>query len=163
MDPSKGFTVTPHIGLVGETHQTVETAHLASAVGSGGLDVFSTPSLVALMEQAARRAVEHLLDAGETTVGVRVDVRHLAATPPGLVVRARAELVEIVQGRRLVFKVEAFDDHEKIGEGTHERAIIDAARLLARANAKRTPPAGSPAPSLATDTPSPPQPGQPSD
>ena len=108
---------------------------LASAVGSGGLDVFSTPSLIALMEHAARNAVEHLLAADQLTVGTRIDVRHLAATPLGAPVRARAELIEVA-GRRLIFRVEAFDPEEKIGEGTHERVIVDPARLLARAAAK---------------------------
>ncbi|HLZ26469.1 MAG TPA: thioesterase family protein [Chloroflexota bacterium] len=123
-------------GLIGELTTTVEPSTLASSVGSGGLDVLSTPSLIALMENAARSAVESLLPPDRTTVGVRVDVRHLAATPPGDQVRARAELVE-VDGRRLIFHVEAFDSHEKIGEGTHERMVVDPARLLARAQAKR--------------------------
>ena len=123
------------VGLVGELSTTVDRSNLASAVGSGGLDVFSTPSLVALMENAARSAVDPLLDPGLVTVGVRVDVRHLAVTPLGGQVRARAELVEI-DGRRLVFHVEAFDAQERIGEGTHERAIVDPRRLLARAQAK---------------------------
>jgi fluoroacetyl-CoA thioesterase len=131
--------VTLRVGLVGQARRTVETSLLASSVGSGALDVFSTPSLIALMERAARDAVETLLDAGQITVGVHVDVRHLAATPLGAEVVARAELVEI-DSRRLVFHVEAFDPQEKIGEGTHERAIVDPDRLLARANAKLAPP-----------------------
>ncbi len=109
---------------------------LASAVGSGLLDVLSTPSMIGLMEGAAATAVAPLLPDGSVSVGVRVDVRHLAATPLGMAVRARAELIEI-DGRRLTFRVEAFDAHEKIGEGVHERAIVEPARLLARVNAKR--------------------------
>ena len=124
------------VGLVGESATTVDVVKLASTLGSGGLEVFSTPSLIALMENAARCAVEPLLPADRSTVGVRVDVRHLAPSPPGDQVRARAELIE-VDGRRLVFLVEAFDSHEKIGEGTHERMVVDPARLLARAQAKR--------------------------
>jgi fluoroacetyl-CoA thioesterase len=124
------------VGLVGESNTTVDDAQLASSVGSGGLDVFSTPSLIALMENAARAAVEPLVPADQTTVGVRVDVRHLAASAPGEQIHARAELTE-VDGRRLVFHVEAFDAHEKIGEGLHERMVVDPARLLARATAKR--------------------------
>jgi len=124
------------VGLVGESSTRVDDSNLAMALGSGGLAVFSTPSLIALMENAARLVVEPLLPADQTTVGVRVDVRHLAPSPPGEAVRARAELVEI-DGRRLVFHVEAFDTHEKIGEGTHERMVVDPARLLARAQAKR--------------------------
>jgi predicted thioesterase len=99
--------VTLSAGLVGELTASVEPAMLASAIGSGGLDVFSTPSLIALMEHAARNAVEHLLAPDQLTVG-----------------------------RRLVFRVEAFDPQEKIGEGVHERAIVDPARLVARAAAK---------------------------
>jgi predicted thioesterase len=122
-------------GLVGELRSVVSPGQLASALGSGALDVFATPAMIALMEGAAARAVQPSLPAGSISVGTRVDVRHLAATPPGVEVRARAELVE-VDGRRLVFRVECFDPHEKIGEGIHERAIVDAERLLARARAK---------------------------
>ena len=124
-------------GPVGEVQATVEASMLASAIGSGALDVFATPWLVALLERAACAAVEGRLgDATQTTVGVRLDVKHMAPSPLGAEVRARAELVQ-VEGRRLVFRVEAFDAHERIGEGTHERAIVDAARLQARADAKR--------------------------
>lgn len=108
---------------------------LASAIGSGSVAVFATPALVALMELAACAALEGRLEPEQTSVGVRVDIAHLAATPPGVEVRARAELFE-VDGRRLVFRVEAFDTQDRIGEGTHERALVDPQRLLARANAK---------------------------
>src|SRR6266567_8722635 len=100
--------MTPKIGLLGEVTLEVEPSMLASAVGSGDLEVFSTPWLIASMERAACRAVEGWLAEGQTTVGVRIDVRHLAATPLGAQVRARAELIE-VDGHRLVFHVEAFD------------------------------------------------------
>jgi predicted thioesterase len=122
-------------GLVGEADAVVEQQLLASAWGSGGIEVYSTPAMIALMENAARACVEPMLPTGSITVGTRVDVRHLAATPAGARVRARAELVEI-DGRRLVFRVTATDPSEIIGEGTHERAIVDPARLLARAAAK---------------------------
>jgi len=128
------MVLTP--GLVGEVRATVDASMLANAVGSGYLGVLSTPSMIALMENAAAHAVEGVLPPGQTTVGTRLDVRHLAATPVGLEVRARAELVE-VDGRKLTFHVEAFDPQDKIGEGTHERAVVDPARLLARAEAKR--------------------------
>jgi predicted thioesterase len=91
--------------------------------------------MLGLIELAAVNAVDHLLSEGSTTVGTRLDVRHLAPSPAGIAVRARAELVG-VDGRRLTFTVEAFDAVDKIGEGTHERAIVDASRLLARASAK---------------------------
>jgi predicted thioesterase len=124
--------------LVGEVTVSVEPSMLASAVGSGNLDVFSTPALVALMERAACAAVEgRLADPSQTTVGVRLDIRHLAPSPAGARVTARAELAE-VESRRLVFRVEAFDAVERVGEGTHERAIVDAARLQSRADSKRS-------------------------
>jgi fluoroacetyl-CoA thioesterase len=133
-------TAVPELkpGLIGEVRRVVDASMLASAIGSGSLDVFATPALVALMELAACAALEDHLDADQTSVGVRLDVAHLAATPPGVAVRARAELVE-VDGRRLVFRVEAFDSQDRIGEGTHERALVDPQRLLARANAKLNP------------------------
>ena len=108
---------------------------LASALGSGAVQVLSTPSMIALMENAAAQAVASVLPPGQTTVGTRLEIRHLAATPIGLEVRARAELLE-VDGRKLTFTVEAFDSQEKIGEGTHERVVVDPARLIARAEAK---------------------------
>jgi predicted thioesterase len=123
------------LGLVGEAHKVVDANDLASAHGSGSLDVFATPAMVALMENAAASAVQALLSPGMITVGTRVDVRHLAATPAGVAVRARAELVQI-EGSRLVFHVEASDPAGPIGEDSHERTIVDAARLLARARAK---------------------------
>jgi uncharacterized protein (TIGR00369 family) len=128
--------VSLEVGLTGEIVRRVEPPMLASAIGSGSIDVLSTPWLIALLESAACEAIAAHLPEGQTTVGVHLDVRHLAATPPGLEVRAHAELVE-VDGRRLVFRVEAFDPQDKIGEGTHERALVDPVRLLARANAKR--------------------------
>ena len=124
-----------HPGLVGEAHAVVGTSELASAIGSGRLDVYGTPAMLGLIELAAVNAVDHLLPEGSTTVGTRLDVRHLAPSPLGIAVRARAELTA-VDGRKLTFLVEAFDTVDKIGEGTHERAVVDAGRLLARANAK---------------------------
>jgi len=87
------------------------------------------------MERAAVRAVDHLMPEGYRTVGVHVDVRHLAATPLGMIVRARAELIE-VNGRTLTFCVEALDGLEKVGEGLHRRVIIDVARFRERVAAK---------------------------
>ena len=124
-----------HVGLVGEASQTVEPAQLASAFGSGSIEVFATPALIALMERAACQALEGQLSDTQTSVGTRIDVRHLAPTPLGVEVRARAELIGI-DGRTLVFRVEAFDPVEKIGEGTHERAVVDATRLVAKATSK---------------------------
>jgi fluoroacetyl-CoA thioesterase len=122
-------------GLLGEASATVDSTNTASAYAHGGVDVYATPAMVGLMEGAAINAIEHLLEEGQSSVGIRIDVRHLAATPMGLEVTARAELLE-VDGRRLTFKVEAFDPVEKVGEGTHERAIVLLARLIERAEAK---------------------------
>ncbi|OTA41019.1 MAG: thioesterase, partial [Symbiobacterium thermophilum] len=91
--------------------------------------------MIALMEEAAARAVAPFLAEGETTVGTRVDVEHLAATPPGMKVRATAVL-ERVDGRRLLFRVEAFDGRERIGSGTHERVIVRTEKFLQRAREK---------------------------
>jgi len=115
----------------------VDEQRLASAYGSGGwqVDVYATPAMIGLMEQAAVNAVDHLLPEGQSSVGTRVDVQHLAATPAGVEVRAHAELTA-VDGRRLTFRVEAFDPAEQIGSGTHERMVVDLERLLQRARAK---------------------------
>jgi len=110
-------------GLQAELTLMVAPEHLASRWGSGGVEVLATPHMIGLMEQAAVRAVDRLLPAGYCTVGTHIDVRHLAATPIGHHVVARAELQEI-HGRRLVFKVTAEDQAGPIGEGLHERTIV---------------------------------------
>jgi fluoroacetyl-CoA thioesterase len=122
-------------GLTGETEMVVTEADTADRWGSGVVPVFGTPSLVGLMEGAAVQALMGHLPLGQTSVGGRIDVRHLAPTPVGMRVRARAELVE-VDGRRLVFHVEARDEAEQIGEATHERFIVDEERFVAKARAK---------------------------
>jgi predicted thioesterase len=122
-------------GLVGRSELTVGEQHLASALGSGLVRVFSTPMLIALMENAAVNAVASALAPGQTTVGVRLDVKHLAATPPGMTVRAHAKLVR-AEGRALAFEVWAEDEQERIGEGTHERALIDQVRFEQRVRDK---------------------------
>lgn len=118
-------------GLTGEATTTVVHENTAAAVGAGGIEVFGTPMMIALMEMAAWRAVEDKLEPGLVTVGTLVNVKHLGATPLGQQVRASAELLE-ADGRRLVFKVEAYDERQKIGEGTHERFIVQLERFLSR-------------------------------
>jgi predicted thioesterase len=105
-------------------------------MGSGAVQVFATPELVRLMEQAAVHALADRLGPGEQSVGVLVDVQHLAASPVGATVTARAELVGIDR-RRLTFKVSASDGVETVGEGTHVRALIDLARFEERIAKKR--------------------------
>jgi fluoroacetyl-CoA thioesterase len=123
-------------GLTGEKTITVRPEHTARHLGSGGVEVFATPSMVALMEEAALGAVDPLLPTGELTVGYSLDVRHLAATPLGMTVTAHATLTA-VDGRMLTFAVEAFDARERIGEGTHVRAVISLDRFSAKLTAKR--------------------------
>jgi fluoroacetyl-CoA thioesterase len=123
-------------GLVGEKSVIVEAKHTARHLGSGGVDVFATPAMVALMEEAALGAVDPLLPPGQLTVGSSLEVRHIAPTPLGMKVTARAELLA-VDGRMLSFRVEAFDEREKIGEGTHVRAVIQLDRFSARLAAKK--------------------------
>ena len=122
-------------GLSAELSITVTDADTASKWGSGLVPVYSTPALVGLMEAAAVKALEGQLDAGKTTVGGHIDVHHLAATPVGMTVRARAELTAI-EGRKLTFQVEAWDEVEKIGEALHERFLIDTEKFVARVRAK---------------------------
>ncbi|GAC1390989.1 MAG: thioesterase family protein [Ktedonobacteraceae bacterium] len=123
------MALTP--GMRAEVTTTVVHENTAASVGAGGVEVFGTPMMIALMENASWQAVVNGLDEGQVTVGTVVDVRHLAATPLGQKVRAEAELIE-VDGRRLVFKVEAYDERRKIGEGRHERAIVHLERFLSR-------------------------------
>ncbi len=123
-------------GLAGQSEMFVREENTARHLGSGNVAVLATPEMVRLMEKAAVAAVDHLLPDGYRTVGVEVDVRHLAATPVGMRVRAQAELAA-VDGRKLTFRVEAFDEVERIGEGEHKRAIIDLERFTERAEAKR--------------------------
>src|ERR1700730_7210709 len=106
------FHMNLELGMTGEATTTVVHENTAAAVGAGGVEVFGTPMMIALMENAAWRAVAEHLEAGQVTVGTLVNVRHLGATPLGQQVRATAELIEI-DGRRLLFKVEAYDEQKK--------------------------------------------------
>lgn len=122
-------------GLVGEAVLVVQANHTASHLGSGGVEVLATPVMIALMEEAARTSVDPKLEPGQMSVGINLNVSHLAATPIGMRVTARTELVA-VDGRRLTFQVEAFDEREKIGEGSHSRAVINLDRFMARMQEK---------------------------
>ena len=123
-------------GLKGHAETPVTEENTAAAMGSGLLPVFATPAMLALMEQAAASSVQPFLREGEGTVGTRLEVSHLAATPVGLTVRAESELIQ-VDRRRLVFTVRAWAGEELIGEGRHERFIIQNQRFLEKALAKR--------------------------
>ncbi|PID79616.1 MAG: hypothetical protein CSB19_02120 [Clostridiales bacterium] len=123
------------LGIVHKVEIVVEKKHLASSLGSGGIDVFATPMMITLMEGASLDLVQPLLEDGQTTVGTLVDVKHIAATPLGMKVYAESELIEIDR-KRLVFKVTAYDEREKIGEGIHERFIIDSQKFLEKTGQK---------------------------
>jgi predicted thioesterase len=124
-------------GLTGEKTETVTRDNTAESWGSGGLPVYATPAMIALMEGAAVAAADKLLPSGWSTVGTALEVKHLSATPPGVEVRAAAELLEI-KGRRLRFKVEAFDRTGKIGEGWHDRFIIENEKFLKKTSEKKS-------------------------
>jgi predicted thioesterase len=114
---------------------TVTEDDTAEQWGSGLVPVLGTPTLVAILENAAVKALNGHLSPGQTSVGGRMDIRHLAPTPMGMDVRARAELIE-VSDRRFVFRVEAWDEVEKIGAGSHERFAVDEEHFIAAAEAK---------------------------
>ena len=124
-----------NVGLTGTAQTTVTEANTALALGSGQVPVYATPALVTLLEEAAVNALKPLLEAGKTSVGTRIDISHLAATPIGMIVRAQATLSK-VDGRRLVFDVVAHDEVERIAEGLHERVVVDEQRFLARVQEK---------------------------
>ncbi len=123
------------IGLTGEVKMTVTENDTAERWGSGLVPVLGTPTLVAVMENAAVKALNDCLPPGRTSVGGGMRIRHLAPTPVGMDIRARAELQEVTD-RRLVFHVEAWDEVEKIGEASHERFIVDQEWFVARAEGK---------------------------
>ena len=124
------------LGSKGSYAKTVADADLACNLDASLAAVMSTPTMIAMMELAAIDAIRPFLDAGESSVGMSIEVSHSAATPPGHRARAEAELTS-VEGRRLEFSVSAFDDVEQIGSGTHRRAVVDAARFNDRIKTKQ--------------------------
>ena len=119
------------IGLKYESTTVVSAANTAATLGSGDMDVFATPAMVALMENAAMLAVRDHLPEGSATVGTQISTSHLKASPLGASIPASAELVE-VDGRRLTFAVKAWDEKGTIGEGTHTRFVVDRERFLSK-------------------------------
>lgn len=124
------------IGIIGTQKVTVTEDKTAKAMGSGELNVFATPAMIALMENTAYKSVAEYLEPGQGTVGTLMNVSHVAATPMGMQIKCETKLVEIDR-RRLVFEVKASDEKGLIGEGMHERFIVDNAKFMARAEAKR--------------------------
>lgn len=121
--------------LVGKTEIIITEADTAAHLGSGFLPVLATPRLVALMEEAACVAIAACMNEGETTVGTRIDVEHLSATPVGMRVFAEASLVAR-EGRAFSFSIEAFDEAGLIAKATHTRFLVNAARFLQKAQEK---------------------------
>jgi fluoroacetyl-CoA thioesterase len=125
------------LGVKGTFTLRVMPAHLANRFKDAMLpEVFATPMMITAMENAALNAIRGYLEPSESAVGTAVDVRHLAATPVGHEVTAEAEVTSI-DGRRIMFRVNARDEKEEIGRGTHERMIVDLRRLDERLGAKR--------------------------
>ncbi|HBX69810.1 MAG TPA: thioesterase [Chloroflexi bacterium] len=125
--------ITP--GMIREETFIVEEQHTAYHIGSGDEKVLGTPWMISFMERVSNRLIAEHLREGQMSVGVQVDVRHLAATPMNASVRVRAEVLEVVKNR-VKLSIDAWDNADKIGEGTHLRAIVDKERFMARVLAK---------------------------
>ena len=123
-------------GIKNVIELTVTHDKTAAAVGSGTLEVFATPAMIALIEETAWKSVTPYLEKGQATVGTRLDISHIAPTPLGMAVRCETELSE-VDGRCLNFKANVYDEKGLIGTGVHERFIVDAEKFQAKANGKK--------------------------
>jgi fluoroacetyl-CoA thioesterase len=122
-------------GLKGTVELVVGEEHTAPSIGSGKVRVLATPVMINLIEAASLKAIEHLLEAGTQSLGIHLDVHHVAATPVGMKVVASA-VVTRVEGRTVFFKVEARDQKDLIGHGTHERVVVNVAKFDARVQKK---------------------------
>lgn len=120
-----------NVGIKNQIELIVSEEKTAKKVGSGLLEVYATPAMIALMEQTAAESVEKELDEGMTTVGIKINVDHLAATPIGMKVVCNSTLVR-VDGRKLVFEIEASDEAGLIGKAYHERFIVDSERFMGK-------------------------------
>ncbi len=123
------------VGMIGEARTKVTEDNTALKFGSGSVKVFATPAMIGLMEAAAINCIDSYLPKGYASVGTKVEVKHLSATPIGMEVAAEAELLE-VDGPKIKFKVSAYDGKEKIGEGLHYRYIVKLDDFLKKANEK---------------------------
>lgn len=124
------------VGIKGTCALRVEERHTANRMKSGTLEVFATPSVVALAEECAWTCIQDCLTEGQTTVGTFIQVKHISPTPIGMSVTCQTDLIKI-EGRKLTFTFEVFDDTDKIAFGTHERFIIDTPVFLKKASEKR--------------------------
>ncbi len=136
------ITTTIQPGMTHENSYRVEEIHSAIHIGSGSLKVLATPMMIAFIERTARDFVQTHLPEGYSSVGVHVDIRHLAPTPLGKTVRAICR-VEAVAGAKIDFSVEAWDEQEQVGAGTHRRVVIDVERFLRRVRSKQAESSGA--------------------
>lgn len=123
------------VGLTGKQVVAVAPENTAAAYGSGLLAVFATPAMIALMEKTCWMSVDKHLAEGQGTVGTLLNVKHTAATPVGMTVTCESELTAI-EGRKLTFAVKAYDEKGPVGEGTHERFMVDNEKFMAKARSK---------------------------
>lgn len=123
------------IGVKGYQEVLVTEANSAKTMGSGALDVFATPAMIALMEETAWKSIQPHLEDGQGSVGTQLVIDHLAATPLGMNVHCESE-VTAIEGRKIEFKVAAYDEVGLIGEGTHQRFIVDNEKFQGKANKK---------------------------
>ena len=124
-----------NIGLKHTITETVTIEKTAQNVGSGLLPVYATPAMIALMEKCASECIAPYIEDGKSSVGTMLNVKHLAASPVGITITCTATVTEI-DGRRVAFSLEASDEKGPIGEGTHERFIIDVERFMSKCNSK---------------------------
>jgi fluoroacetyl-CoA thioesterase len=122
-------------GMKSSSELVVGEEHTAPRVGSGRVHVLATPVMINVIEAAALAAIEHLLPEGHQSLGTRLDIRHFAATPVGMRIRAEAEVVK-VEGRTVTFRVSVTDEKEPIGDGTHERMVVNVGRFDVRVQEK---------------------------
>ena len=121
------------VGIKGHDEVVVDMSNVASAVGSGALDVFSTPSMIACMERAALSSVMPYMDEGFSTVGIGLEVQHLAATPLGETVRTESELIEVIKGRFLTFDIKSYCGEQLVGTCIHKRCVVDINKFMEKA------------------------------
>lgn len=126
---------TVEVGAKDQVECIVDHTNTAQSMMSGSLPVFATPSMIALMEWAAAKCAGAFLDENETTVGTMVNIKHLSATPVGMTIRAEAEITE-TEGRRINYRIAAYDDAGMIGEGTHERFVINREKFMQKVETK---------------------------
>jgi len=127
--------VKPCLGLKSTKESIVSIENCASTIGSGTLDVYGTPAMIALMEECCHNSVEEYLSSDESTVGISIDVKHISPSPIGLKIKCISELTAI-DGRILTFNVTAYDDKGEIGNGVHKRCIINVPGFRAKASSK---------------------------